>query len=566
MIILIFSFIDKRYHIIYDWDKEKSACHPDYYFGTVGDFNVTRSNFDASLNSKQPILLFISSSNCKECCYQEPVLKQYIDEVFNDPSNNFGVSLKVGRLDLVKNAWFMNEYKLNTVPEYYLLYQGKAYLIPNKTNGYFIMKYINKTINPIELIDEERKLIEFIKGTSVTDEHYVPKRYLIINAEPKIIDKLYNWSFNVRWRQDMKVAKIDAIEMLLNALNNAQLQSKVLKSLRQYDLSVSSILSIYQPDNFSNEIYVDNLPLPNLENFTKWYFETSYPPVEELSKKNIDSIFSLKKMVVQAFIANNNKIAIANIKSTFTTLSREFGYYFSFTYLNYNENKRIALHYGIYDCTDICISVNYNETDSVKDYTLDGSLKFYRLDSGINLNKDHMRNFLLKIIDGMIPQTYNELSVTPLSKHKTFQSHFKLYKFIDKHFYINAILKNDKDYIIINVNSLIDMDIDYLKDNIALVKDFLRKAPEEPIIVFNDIGISDVFDYQNKNLLTSYIVVNEIKYSKNPIVNYEYAFKASDAIVDYLKLKRFKLPKNIEFSEKERENGITYDFIFEGKR
>lgn len=552
--------------LIHDWDKKVNGCHKDYYFGTVGHYNITRANFQEALNTQDPIVMMVSSSQCRECCLQEPVLQQYISEIFENPSMNSGIKVSVGRLDLSKDGWFMSDYKINTVPEYFLLYKGKIHIIPNKSNGRFVMTYIRRSIQPITRIETVDSLVEYIQGKAAVDDYFIPKRYLLVNTDVNSLQKMHNWATNIRWRMDVGVAMIQDASLLKTALDTGKLSNTTLKQIQKYNLELPSALFFYQETKNSEISIISHTGLKDLTRFGRWFVETSHQPVEELTKKNVNSIYELKKMVVQIFIATKNKEEVNRLKTMLTEFVPELGFYFVFTLVNFRENKRAAMSFGLGDCTDVCLAVDRNDPHDAENLqSIEQDVKFYRMGPEVKLTQEVVKKFLLRIVEGAVPLGHSETSHLPVAKLKAFRSHFDTYEFVDKEFYREAIMKNNRDYIMIIVNSLADMDTEHLKNQVEIVKKFLKKAPEMPLIVFNDAGVYDLFEGRNLPLLTAFIVVNETKSSGRPLKRLETTFNAAEAILAFLKLKRFKLSKTIGFDDEEIRNGIDYDFIFEGK-
>lgn len=565
-----------------DWDYEQvSACPPESFFGTVGDFNITKKNFPDILKNNKHLVVLISSSACRECCFHERNFRKMKENIFENSFENYNLTVKIGRVDLVNEPWFFHQFSLTQIPETIYFYEGNARIMFNTKDGKSVMYQIYKHASQFIPLDSEEKFIEFIKN----DRSSLFRRQKVIfgvNLDSDLLDYFHKITVHATLRLDIKFGLVS--NLTLSAILKRQYQgqrtlshdqsksSSELFSLSSFgirQLANNTIYIVHYPDEFEFGCKVYYFDDSSEIDFPTFFTKFSIEPVEHISPLNSEFLYSRTKIFVAVFIkksdfdANNDlMIALRKLAHVYPGLTIVWSYF--------EDSKRYARSVGLFFCQTPCISVVFPEKEIKNVTETDPSLVFdYSnvaiVDHHYEKNFEGLQTFFQRLAEKDIMMGLPEFLLPARQNYQTFRKTFQMFQ-VENDYLRNSVLTNQKDYVIYFVRSHQKFDVKLLRKSMSVLWSFFKRIRKINFAVMvYDLDSEPSFENLLLECFDVFLTTSEIKQTSKPYRILKQGEKTAEVAVALLKLKKFRLEKHLEFLPSEINDGLNFDAVFEGK-
>ena len=130
---------------------------------SVGDKNLTQSNFIEFKKSNKLFVLGISDSQCKECCQSEPIL-HHVWQEFQDGTHFYAtkkkskITIPVVRLDAAKKYSITETegIRMNNIPSIFVYYDGRFYEYGQHFHDPVrLLHFINRLLHPVVILKNQ---------------------------------------------------------------------------------------------------------------------------------------------------------------------------------------------------------------------------------------------------------------------------------------------------------------------------------------------------------------------------------------------------------------------------
>lgn len=544
-------------------NRWQTYCKPDLPLGSVGHFQITRSNFMPLRKEHSHLLVFPTSLSCYECCEFEIILDKFIKLIVENPERNHGLDIKVARIDIAKEPWFAADYKVEKFPEIYYfhhaaVHQGKRFI--GLSNPYEVMNFILKMHKEVEYIQTFKDLDRvFKKGDIYNDPYYAKKKFVWYtnDTDSFLIQEFYSMARKLRWKEDTQFIFFYNISKELKKHMKENNKDYFLEE--NFEFEEHYIYCFDIKGDYEEEDRVIKKKIKNGDQMIAFYNKHESRKIEELTSKNWMSIFGTSKIIVQAFFDFSKRKESKQFLEDYSNLPNLHPN-IKFIYNNMKSNLDLAAEAGQFNCLAPCISFISNMPSDSN--VLNGE-RYYVMKDSLPKTLATVETFISKVFAGEVKAGYHEYNHNSYKNWISFTNDFKDYKIFDLRAYKDA-LNNDKNYIIIVVSALHRVDVRKVNQMFLDIFAFFDRFK---IKFYGLIYETDIFPIFKKSTLKPYdvlILTQESKSTKNKIIQIKNNFNIVHIIQKFLQNSKIRISKNLKFSEKEKRMGINSRSIFEG--
>jgi hypothetical protein len=566
-----------------EWDWDAAACPPDRFFATVGHYNMTSKNYKELLRRNPRLLVVVSSSACRECCPFEDTLHEMNVKYFSNSTVNHNLSIKIARVDLVYEPWYLSTYPSATVPDVQYFKDGAEQSITDKMDGNLIMEQIIRLEKWYTEILSTEALFDFL-DPRIDQPGYKRKRLLCVVPDSQNMEEFDRISQSTYWRADIKyglIRDLGLIEKIVSSdlkISKADLKtSKRLNlNLRTFGIDSLSANRIYLI-SFKNQLedshksYMYN-PETDGE-MDHWFMFRSTEPVEEFTKYNQHFLNIRSQVTLFAFVDVTDKPKSTRFIDELSKLAQSMPEH-NFVWVDWDSRRKIAMTTGVFHCPERpCLSLAMKSDDDKVPH--ENTVALARTYQNYQLMPPHFSKTFNGLHEFMIMVLAGSSVLTPgldahgqkaYANYRVFHTNFAMKTLSNIHLK-DEVLRNDKDYIVFFVESYSDFDQQVLFNRYYAIKNFFKKvANMDPLLFIYDFSTESSLPDLKVKTLDTFVITRELKSQKKPgVVCTEAASTTVGIVVEYLKTKDVKLDKSIVFSDDDRSAGITYQAIFEGQ-
>jgi len=566
-----------------EWDWDANACPPGKFFATVGHFNATSKNFKQLLKSNPRLLVVVSSSACRECCPFEGILHTMIERYFTNSTLNHNITVKIARVDLVYEPWYLSTYPSATVPDVQYFRNGVEQSLTSKADGGLIMEQIVRLEHWFEELSSIESLFDFL-DPRVDQLGYKRKRVLCVMPEPEMLAEFDRIAQSTYWRADIKYGLIKDPE-LLEKVSSADLKiskfdqktrKKLNLSLKTFGIESLEANRVYliSYKNQLESLHKSYVYHPETDDaLDYWYMYKSAEVVEEFNKQNQNFLTLRSPVTLFAFldVADNTKTSwfIDEFEKLARTMPQQ-----NFVWLDFDTSKKVAMSTGVFNCPERpCISLSIKQEDDKAPNESNVVLarnydNYYLMPSHFSKTFAGMHEFISIALSGssVLSPGLDLETQKAFANYRTFQQNFSLKTLSHSHFR-DEVLKNNQDYIVFFVESYSDFDQQALFEQYYAIKNFFKKVRNmNPILFIYDFSSENSLRDFDLQALDTLVITRELKEDrKSGVICKKVLCTTAKVIVEYLKTKKTKLDKATPFSEEEKSIDITYQAIFEGQ-
>ena len=303
--------------VIFAKPQQKIECDPNFPHFSAGDFNITQNNYKKYTESKSPLILGISNSECKDCCYLESMLNKIGLLMKTHMYKN--KPLEIGRVDLRYMRGFGPVENLDhqtIVPRIAVYKDGNIYTYTSYMHYPLVLYFINKVLHPFVTLNTIEDIHAFIDTTTEyteQNEFYPAGTYEAIGGsfpgKPHRCVMLVNDA--VEYKSHVKKFKQIAskmnyrIELRFGICTNANVVAKA-KQLHPewFDPMLSNSALLFRNKTDFGKIDLGDFDMHYFEN---WVNEESVRPVLEIDAFNGPIFDKIEIPKVIGYVNSNNK-------------------------------------------------------------------------------------------------------------------------------------------------------------------------------------------------------------------------------------------------------------------
>ncbi|CDW90844.1 UNKNOWN [Stylonychia lemnae] len=161
------------------------GCSADLPNLSVGDQNLTQSNFEKFKKANNLFVLGLSDSGCPQCCTSEELLLSLQQDFSTSKYLNKKNKIKIARLDISKKYDFIEKEGIMTQssPSMFVYFDGQYYIFEgNVQSKVEFLHFMNKIINPLITLKTDEDVQKFLNQNEEFQENtkFFDKNYLAL--------------------------------------------------------------------------------------------------------------------------------------------------------------------------------------------------------------------------------------------------------------------------------------------------------------------------------------------------------------------------------------------------
>lgn len=338
-------------------------CHPDLPFMSVGDFNITKDNFEKLIKREQYLLIQLTSPYCENCCPYEAVIKDMRDmHLRNSSSGLFNKFVKIGRIDVSEEKWFAEMHPtLKELPNWIMYIRGEAFYL-QQTN--FINRLLNTLRRLVEPFIEITNLKQFeellvYSKKDISGRHMVRNKVFGLFADKddyeEIVDNLKETALRTYWREDTVYGICTKPAVVKEIF--VKYGTKYVPN--QYDKN--TIFLLKEKNRFAHSDLLKHYDIMKPIDISKWLAATSISPLEEMTSLNQMSFSTAAPMII-AFVDPRDESRTQAFLDDISQLGTKYLNRVNFVWVDYRDNLILMQKLGLEGASVPCVGLSGTET------------------------------------------------------------------------------------------------------------------------------------------------------------------------------------------------------------
>lgn len=369
-------------------------CHEDLPFKSIGDFNITRDNFNKLIKRERYLLIQLTSPYCENCCPYEAVIKDLRDNHFkNSTSGLYKKNVLIGRIDVSEEKWFTELHPtLKELPGWIMYIRGEPFYLQQTAFINRLLNTVRQLVEPYQEIVSLRQFEDLLAYTKkdISGRHMIRNKVLGLFADSDdydgIVDNFKDTALRTYWREDTLYGlctKPAVVKEIFGKFGTKYVPN-------QYDKN--TIFLLKGKNRFAHSDLLKHYDIAKPIDLSKWLARSSISPLEEMTSLNQMSFTTAAPMII-AFVDPVQESKTQAFLDDLSNLGTKYLNRVNFVWVDYKDNLILMQKLGIEGVKIPCVGLSGTDTHR----------------GVFVLDRDHTVKNIEKFVDGFFENSISHL-------------------------------------------------------------------------------------------------------------------------------------------------------------